>query len=579
MKKNKQYFLASLTIFFCLAAFLFSPPAQNEAAQSRKLEWLRNAKFGLFIHWGVYSLTGQDEWARDLFQIPLSEYQEYADNFNPVDFNPEEWVRLAKEAGVKYIIVTAKHHDGFCLFDSQYTDYDIMDSKYGKDALGMFVEACREQEMPFGFYYSLMDWHHPDYLPRRSWETSRSVKNANFDRYMDYVVNQLKELVDKYDPSILWFDGEWEHTSEEHRMTEIEELLLNMKPDLLINDRLFHKEPGRGDFATQGNNIPATGLYNPDGTARLWEAGSFLPDNGRGYNFYEMELHSPTRLIRQLIEVVSKGGNLLLDIRTTPQGTIQPEFKFRLKRIGEWLQANGEAIYGCTANVFERLPFFGRCTVKENRLYIHIMGWPENRKIRLPGLKTLLRKVYPLSRPEKNYNFRRTWRDIVISLPEQMDDMDATVVAVELQGEPQVRPYEIRPSSGGKIELPVCLADVQSEMGQQSYLDYFYKTILLTNWRNVSEFPVWKFTVTKEGTYKVHASYASMGEEQSAFVVEVDDQQIHFLTQKSPNAYLPATFFLGTVELTKGMHILSLKIKSIVNNQTLRLEKVALIRE
>jgi alpha-L-fucosidase len=560
----------------CLAVFFISYLIAGEMPPPSRTQWLQDAKFGLFIHWGVYSMLGREEWVRQLCQIPLSEYQYYADNFNPTKFSPDDWADLAEEAGIKYIIMTSKHHDGFCIFDSQYTDYDIMSSKYGKDALGMLAESCRKKGMPLGFYYSIMDWHHPDYLPRRTWETDRSTEGADFDRYIDYLKNQVQELVAKYSPAVLWFDGEWEHKSEEYRASEIEKMLLDAKPEILINDRLFNREPSHGDFGTPENYVPATGIRNPDGTPRLWEACYTMNFNGWGYNHYETEFHSATQLIRQLIEIVSKGGNLLLNVGPMPDGTIQPEFSERLKRIGEWLKVNGEAIYGTTASVFERLPFFGRCTVKGNHLYVHVMGWPQDRKIRLPGLKTYLKKIYFLANPSKLLNFRRYGKDIVISLPDRAPDPDATVIAVELQDPPQVEPYEIHASNGDRIELPVYLADIQSEMGQRAYLDYFYRATMLTNWQNINDYPEWEFKVDKPGTYEVQASYACSGEKGSTFVVEVDDYQIPGISQASPSLYFPKTFSLSTVALEQGTHKLRFKIKSIVNNNALRLEKVVL---
>jgi alpha-L-fucosidase len=373
-----------------------APQAQ---AGADRTAWFRDAKFGLFIHWGVYSMIGREEWARTLLQIPRDEYARLAKDFNPVHFDPGEWVALAKRAGVKYIVITSKHHDGFAIYDSAASDYDIMGAKYGRDILAMLAESCRKAGLPLGFYYSIMDWHHPDYLPRRAWESDRSAKGADFGRYMDFAVAQVTELVETYDPAVMWFDGEWEHSNEEQRAFEIERILFGLKPALLINDRLFRREPGHGDFGTPENFVPATGVRNPDGSPRLWEACSTMNWNGWGYNRYETEFRSASQLIRQLVEIVSKGGNLLLNIGPQPDGRIQPEFVARLERIGEWLAANGEAVYGTTASVFERLPFFGRVTVKGRTLYVHVMGWPQDGKIVLPGLQDGRPEGLPAGRP------------------------------------------------------------------------------------------------------------------------------------------------------------------------------------
>jgi alpha-L-fucosidase len=567
--------LALTTAAACLCSVVLSAFAQD--GRPDRTRWLREAKFGLFIHWGVYSIIGREEWARQLLQIPLREYDDIAVGFDPVAFDPDAWVALAKEAGVKYIVITSKHHDGFCLFDSRLTDFDVMNTKYGKDILALLADACRRQNMPLGFYYSIMDWHHPDYLPRRSWETDRPVKNADFGRYVDYLKGQVGELASKYDPAVLWFDGEWEHPSAAYKADEVEALLLKLKPGILINDRLFQREPGRGDFGTPENYVPATGLRNPDGSPRLWEACITTNYNGWGYNRTETEFHSAPQLIRQLIEIASRGGNLLLNVGPTPEGTIQPEFQARLRRIGEWLNVNGESIYGTTASAFERLPFFGRCTVKGSRLYIHVMGWPADRRIRLPGLRTFLRRVSFLAQPGRELNYRRNGKDIVIALPDRPLDADATVICVDLQGPLRVDPFEIKPGEGGRIDLPVTLADLRSQMGQRAYLDDFYRTTMLANWQNVNDYPEWEFTVEKDGTYEVQASYACGGERGSSFAVEIDEEtEIPGVVRSSPSLYFPRLFSLGTAALKAGRHRLRFKIRSVVDNNALRLEKVVL---
>jgi len=576
----KTRMLASAVLCLLLSGLCATADPSPEPAQGQppdRLQWFREAKFGLFIHWGVYSMIGREEWARQILRIPLDEYLYYADNFDPVEFDPDEWSALAKDAGVKYVIITSKHHDGFAIFDSAHSDYDIMHAKYGRDILGPLAASMNEAGIPLGFYYSIMDWHHPDYLPRRDWEKDRTAKDADFGRYMDFAVNQIKELVTKYDPAVLWFDGEWEHSNEEQRAFAIGKMLLEMKPALLINDRLYRREPGYGDFGTPENYVPATGIRNPDGSPRLWEACYTMNWNGWGYNRYETEFHSASQLIRQLIEIVSKGGNLLLNVGPQPDGRIQADFAARLRRIGEWLRINGEAIYGTTASVFERLPFFGRCTVKGSTLYVHVMGWPADGKIVLPGLKTGVRKAYLLAERDKNLATRRAGKDVVVMLPARAIDLDATVIALELDGQPVVEPWTLGPAADGRIELPVYLADVQSVMGQRAYLDHFYRTTMLANWQNVNDYPEWSFTTDKPGAYEIRASYASMWGGPAGYEVELDGLKLAARTGSSPSVYVPATFPVGMVALSAGEHTLRVRITSVTNNHAMNLEKVVLV--
>jgi len=571
--------LAAVTLGLVASGLVLAAAPADGPARAQvpdRLQWFREAKFGLFIHWGVYSMIGREEWARQILRIPLAEYQYYADNFDPVSFDPDEWAALAKEAGVKYVIITSKHHDGFAIFDSAYTDYDIMHAKYGRDILGPLAASMKKASIPLGFYYSIMDWHHPDYLPRRDWEMDRPTTGADFGRYMDYATNQVKELVTKYDPVVLWFDGEWEHSNEEQRAFAIGKMLLAMKPALLINDRLFKREPGYGDFGTPENYVPATGLRNADGTPRLWEACYTMNWNGWGYNRYETEFHSASQLIRQLIEIVSKGGNLLLNVGPQPDGRIQADFEARLRRIGEWLRTNGEAIYGTTASPFGRLPFFGRATVKGSTLYVHVMGWPADRRIVLPGLRNVVRKAYLLADRSKVVAVSRTAKDVVVRLPARPLDPDATVVALELDGPPAAEPWTIGAAADGRIDLPVYLADLQSAMGQRAYLDFFYRTTMLANWQNVNDYPEWPFTTAGPGTYEVRASYASMWGGQAAYEVEVDGQKLAAKTESSPSVYLPSTFTVGRVTLPAGRHTLRVRITGIANNHAMNLERIVL---
>ena len=225
-----------------------------------RMEWWREARFGMFIHWGLYSIpagewqgkTGYGEWIRDSAQIPVEQYDQFVKQFNPVKFNADQWVRIARDAGAKYIVITTKHHDGFCLFDSKVSDYDIMSAPYRRDIMKQMAEACRREGLRICWYHSIMDWHHPDYLPRRGWE-KRSSEGADFNRYVSYLKGQVKELLTRYgDIGVMWFDGEWEDTWNHERGQDLYDFVRSLQPNVIVNNRVDKGRGGMGGMSDAG---------------------------------------------------------------------------------------------------------------------------------------------------------------------------------------------------------------------------------------------------------------------------------------------------------------------------------------
>ncbi|NLH16487.1 MAG: alpha-L-fucosidase, partial [Phycisphaerae bacterium] len=267
--------------------------AETQEQKDARMQWWRDARFGMFIHWGLYAVpagewkgrTDHAEWIRETAQIPIDEYDKFVGQFNPVNYNPDEWVRLAKEAGMKYIVITSKHHDGFCLWDSKQTDYDIMSTPYKQDILRKLATACSQQGIRLCFYHSIMDWHHPDYLPRRGWEAkTRTAEGAEFPRYIAYMKNQLAELVHNFGPHVLWFDGEWENTWTHEMGRDLYDYVRGLEPDIIINNRVDKGRQGmqgmtgkgdfRGDFGTPEQEIPNRGIPGVD-----WESCMTMNDH------------------------------------------------------------------------------------------------------------------------------------------------------------------------------------------------------------------------------------------------------------------------------------------------------------
>ncbi len=429
----------------------------NETQEQRdgRMEWWSNARFGLFIHWGLYSIpagewngtTNHAEWIRTTAQIPLKEYDKFVNQFDPVQFDADAWVKMAKDAGMKYIVITSKHHDGFCLFDSKYTDFDVMSTPYKRDILKAMAEACRKEGMKLCFYYSIMDWHHPDYLPRRDWEKDRPVDGANFDRYVEYVKNQLKELLTNYgDIGVLWFDGEWESTWNPERGRDLYEYVRKLQPSIIINNRVGAGRSGMegmtkegefaGDFGTPEQEIPATGLPGVH-----WESCMTMNDHW-GYNKHDDNWKSTKTLIRDLADIASKGGNFLLNIGPTAQGVFPPPSVERLKDISAWMKVNGESIYGTSASSFVSLPW-GRCTEKSieggTRLYLHVFEWPSQGVLSIPDILNQPKKAFLLSDSKKSsLRISRKEVGLTIKVPRTAPDSLDAVIALDIVGNPDL---------------------------------------------------------------------------------------------------------------------------------------------
>lgn len=430
-------------------------PLQAQTAAPRPaMEWWREARFGMFIHWGLYAIpagtwngnTDHGEWIRSTARIPLEEYDRFVPRFNPTGFDAAAWVRMAKDAGMKYIVITSKHHDGFCLFDAPGTDFDIMATPFKRDIMQELADECRRQDMKMCWYYSIMDWHHPDYLPRREWEKDRSTAGADFDRYVAYMKEHLRTLITRYgDIGVLWFDGEWESTWNRKRGADLAAFVRSLDPDIIINNRVdggragmqgfTQGGPSAGDFGTPEQEIPAQGLPGVD-----WETCMTMNDHW-GYNSTDPDWKSSHDLLRMLADIASKGGNYLLNVGPRADGTFPPQSVQLLSDIGTWMRVNGESIYGTQASPFPALPF-GRCTQKPmaggTRLYLHIFDWPADRTLLLPGLLSPVRSASLLAAPGTTVTARATHEGVIVTLPASAPDPVNSVLALDIEGLPAV---------------------------------------------------------------------------------------------------------------------------------------------
>ena len=362
----------------------------DRSAYEARVQWFREARFGMFIHWGLYSIPARGEWVRSDEQMPESEYMPYFDEFNPRDYNPRAWAKAAKEAGMQYVVLTAKHHDGFCLFDSQYTDFKSTNTKLGRDIVRDFVEAVRAEGLRVGLYFTLIDWHHPDYPhygdryhPMRN-HPECSNENRDFNRYLEYMFNQAREICSNYGKlDLLWFDFSYDHMrGETWKATEFIEMVRSLQPNVIIDNRLevsgegfgslhdCRPPPYHGDFVTPEKFIPPQGILDVEGNPMLWEVCATM-NNNWGFNGTDPFYKPASMLIKKLVECVSKGGNMILNVGPDAQGNIPPQSQAILRDIGRWMHDNAESIYGCGRSELPR-PEFGRVTQKDKTLYFHM---------------------------------------------------------------------------------------------------------------------------------------------------------------------------------------------------------------
>ncbi|UCF34625.1 MAG: alpha-L-fucosidase [Phycisphaerales bacterium] len=429
--------------------------AETRQQHDERMRWWREARFGMFIHWGLYAIpagewkgqTHHGEWIMHTAQIAIERYEQLRDQFNPTAFDADEWVRIAKEAGMRYVVITSKHHDGFCLFDSAHTDYDITSTPFQRDIMKELADACRRGGLKMCWYHSIMDWHHPDYLPRRDWD-NRPDEGADFDRFREYLKGQVRELLTSYGPiGVMWFDGQWEGTWRHEHGIDLYSFCRNLQPNLIINDRvdkgggglaLYEKETRfAGDFSTPEQVIPDTRITDKD-----WETCMTL-NNHWGYNKHDQNWKSTQDLIRKLVDIASKGGNFLLNVGPDAEGRIPQPCVERLHEIGRWMEVNGESIYGTQASPFRSIPW-GRCTQESlpdgnSRLYLHVFDWPGDGRLVVRGIFNEPRQARLLAdRARKPLRVTREEDALVVSVPASAVDSTDTVVMLDVVGRPDV---------------------------------------------------------------------------------------------------------------------------------------------
>ncbi len=534
-----------------------------------RMAWWREARFGMFIHWGIMSIPGRECWYMHEARVTVDEYEKLVSRYNPTNYSAKDIVSLAKAAGQKYLVFVSKHHDGFAMWDTRLSEYSIMATPFKRDIVKELADECGRQGMKFGLYYSILDWHHP-YARWQHWP-----------KYREYMKGQLRELLTGYGPiAVLWFDGEWAEEWTDQQGRELYAYVRSLQPNIIINNRIGKGRQDNlgqtkqgffpGDFDTPEQQVPRKGWPGTD-----WE--SCMTINGSWSFTTNDTQHKPAReLVQMLADIASKGGNFLLNIGPRPDGSIMEDQRDRLMAIGRWMKVNKESIYWTTAGPFARRLAWGRCTAGPGRLYLHVFDWPGDRQLTLPGLKNAVGKAWLLSDPARaSLPVSRSQGMMTIELPAAAPDPFDGVVVLDVEGRPDVEPSLIRPASDGVISLLAASADLHG--GTVRY-DSLPERDSIGHWTDAGDWVSWDFVVNCPGEYRVELAYGcETGSGGGELLVEVGEQRLTVKAQETGGWFQRVTCEVGTLDLKgTGPHTVALRIKSKPGVAVLDLHRVTL---
>jgi alpha-L-fucosidase len=564
-------------------------PNVDEAERERRLKWFREARFGLFIHWGLYAvpagewkgklIPGIGEWIMNRARIPVAEYEQLAKQFNPVEFDADAWVRLARDAGMKYLVITSKHHDGFAMYRSRVSKFNIVDATpFKRDPLKELSEACRKYGVRLGFYYSqTQDWHERDAVGN-DWDWPADRKR-DFQRYLDEKVKpQVTELLTDYGPiALIWFDTPRDITREQSK--ELVDLVHKLQPDCLVSGRVGH---GLGDYDSAGDNQISVGRVRRD-----WETPVTMNDTW-GFKKDDQNWKPTGILIRQLVQVSSRGGNYLLNVGPTAEGRIpQPSIE-RLTQVGRWLKSNSDSVYGTRPSPFPYELPWGIITTKPGRVYLHVFDWPRGELV-LYGLKSKVRRAYLLSNKASLKFTQQSYaalghEALTLKLPAAAPDTYDSVIALEVMGEPQVDTM-LTQQPDGTITLPAHLSEVHRGAAGEGLR--FDTRGVAERWTDRGEWLSWDFRAVSPGEYEVQVvtseqKYGRDWEGGHELLIESAGQSLRGKVERDGKEQDPANPYwpyvvsgLGRLRVEKaGRYGLSLKPQTLRSDKKLGLTLV-----
>jgi alpha-L-fucosidase len=552
-----------------------------------RTKWWREAKFGMFIHWGIYAVpadaTTKDgsksagEWYFYNKQAQVKDYEKFAGQFNPVRFSAKQWVKTAKDAGMKYIVITSKHHDGFCMFDSKLTNYCITKATpFKRDPMRELAAECKKQGVKLCFYHSIMDWHHPEYVPRRSWEKdTRPATGADLNKYITYMEGQLTELLTNYGPvGCIWFDGGWEHNAAELHSAEVNALIRKLQPGIIINDR--NQEPQ--DHSTPEQTIPANAMAG----GRLWETCMTMNDTW-GYARNDNNWKSAEDLIHKLCDIASKVGNFLMNVGPTDLCTFPDAINDRLAEMGKWMKVNGESIYGTTKSPWTKYPFDGRVTVKGNKLYIQVFKWPDSGIVELHSFSRIPRSARVLGTNEQVKQITLVasaqYYPLAIHKPKKLDPY-ATVIEVDFDGPPDVV-IPPSPAQHAALDGSFMLVAKDAEIhGSTAQYEQGGGKDNIGFWINSADYVSWKIDAPA-GKYIVQLTYACPEENAgSEFTVSPfekrSDPQPHGVVKATGSWTNFKTETIGVMDLSSGQHTIQVNVSKMPRGAVMNLKSVKL---